>query len=65
MDRLMAEGTRPLYLMCRQGLRPLYEKFGFRVIDIDAMPPYFRRISRIIRFLSFVAHETPLVMRLE
>ena len=65
MERLMAEGTRPLYLMCRPGLRPLYEKFGFRVIGSEVMPPYFRRISKLVRVLSFGAHEGPLVMRLE
>jgi N-acetylglutamate synthase-like GNAT family acetyltransferase len=65
VERLMVEGTRPLYLMCRPGLQSLYEKFGFQVIDMEAMPPYFQRICRLMRVLSFVAHEGPLVMRLE
>ena len=65
MERLLAEGTRPLHLMCRPGLQSLYEKFGFRVIELEEMPPYFRRISRLIRLLSFGTHESPFVMRLE
>ena len=65
MKRLMADGTPPLYLMCRPGLQSLYEKFGFRVIGMDAMPPYFRSISRLMRMLSFGRHAGPLVMRLE
>jgi N-acetylglutamate synthase-like GNAT family acetyltransferase len=65
MESLMAEGTRPLYLMCRPGLRSLYEKFGFQVIGLEAMPPYFQRICRLMRVLSFGANEAPLVMRQE
>jgi hypothetical protein len=65
MERLMAEGTRPLYLLCRPELQSLYEKFGFQVIPFRAMPPYFKRITRLVRVLSFGKHEGPLVMRLE
>ncbi len=65
MERLMAEGTRPLYLMCRPELQELYEKFGFRVIEMTAMPPYFRRITRMVRVLLFGRHAGPLVMRVE
>ena len=65
MERLMADGTRPLYLMCRPELQELYEKFGFRVIEMTAMPPYFRRITRMVRVLLFGRHAGPLVMRVE
>ncbi len=38
-----------LYLTCRSGLRPFYEKFGFQVADPNEMTPYFRRLSRLAR----------------
>ena len=44
---LVYEPIRPLYLMCRARLRILYEKFGFHIIGLEEMPPYFLRISRL------------------
>ena len=44
---LKGEHQRPLYLMCRARLEPLYARFGFRPASPAEMPPYFRRISRI------------------
>ena len=66
MERLLAQGTPPLYLMCRSELRSLYEKFGFQVMGLEAMPPYFWRISRLMRMMvSLGSHAGPLIMRLE
>ena len=46
--------------------RAFYEKFGFRVIGQDGMPPYFRRIHRVLQVLGFITnHEGPLIMRLD
>ena len=63
---LVLEPERPLYLMCRAHLQPLYVKFGFQIIGLDEMPPYFRRIRGVERF--FNARAKPdnrlLVMRL-
>jgi amino-acid N-acetyltransferase len=36
-----------LYLTCRSGLEPFYQKFGFRTIQYTDMPPYFQRIWRL------------------
>jgi N-acetylglutamate synthase-like GNAT family acetyltransferase len=47
IERLVADGTRPLYLTCRSALRVFYEKWGFRVLNGDEMPRYFRRLSRL------------------
>jgi N-acetylglutamate synthase-like GNAT family acetyltransferase len=65
-ELLAREQTRPLYLMCRARLGPLYMKFGFRAIDLDEMPVYFHRISRAERiFNSRVRPEDRLmIMRL-
>jgi N-acetylglutamate synthase-like GNAT family acetyltransferase len=51
-ELLVREKTRPLYLMCRAMLEPLYVKFGFRAIGLDEMPVYFQRISRAERLFN-------------
>ena len=51
-ELLARETTRPLYLMCRARLEPLYVKFGFRAIGFDEMPVYFQRISRAERIFN-------------
>ena len=66
IEHLLAHSPRPLYLMCQPALVPLYEKFGFQVIALDAMPPYFRRILRLVQALVLLAkHAAPSVMRLD
>ena len=52
VELLAREKTRPLYLMCRARLVPLYVKFGFHVIKLDEMPVYFQRISRAERIFN-------------
>jgi N-acetylglutamate synthase-like GNAT family acetyltransferase len=47
IQKLVADAPRPLYLTCRSQLGPFYEKFGFRGISGDALPKYFRRISKL------------------
>jgi N-acetylglutamate synthase-like GNAT family acetyltransferase len=64
---LAREVQRPLYLMCRARLEPLYVKFGFRAIATPEMPPYFQRISRAERIFNSKAQpeDRLLVMRLD
>ena len=66
-ELLIRVTTRPLYLMCRARLEPLYFKFGFRAIDQDEMPGYFQRISRAERIFNLKAQPENrlMVMRLE
>jgi N-acetylglutamate synthase-like GNAT family acetyltransferase len=52
IERLLAEHPGQIYLTCRSGLGSFYERFGFRVILPDEMPPYFRRISRLVRAMG-------------
>ena len=48
MRRLMADAGPPLWLMCRSGLKEYYERFGFRVVAVDApQPKYFTRMRRL------------------
>ena len=65
-ELLVRETTRPLYLMCRARLEPLYVKFGFRATSQADMPPYFQRISRAERILNTkaAAGDRLMIMRL-
>ena len=47
IEHLLGQHPGALYLMCRSGLGPLYEKFGFRSLSQDEMPRYFRRVSKL------------------
>jgi N-acetylglutamate synthase-like GNAT family acetyltransferase len=55
----------PIYLTCRSGLGSLYERFGFKSIAVENMPPYYRRISRLVTLLLHFRDrdESLLVMR--
>jgi N-acetylglutamate synthase-like GNAT family acetyltransferase len=56
IEALLARQTnRPLFLMCRSRLEPLYEKFGFRTIDLKDMPVYFQRVKRAERIFNSMA----------
>lgn len=44
---LSSNNNRPIYLMCRARLNDFYLKFGFRPVNIERMPPYFRRICHL------------------
>ena len=66
IEHLISGAPRPLYLICRSGLQSFYEKWGFRVIGLDEMPSYFRRLSRFANtmFGMFERGESLLVMKL-
>ncbi|MBL7163167.1 MAG: GNAT family N-acetyltransferase [Anaerolineales bacterium] len=61
---LLASHEGPLYLMCRSVHGPLYEKFGFRVLEYAEMPKYFQRVSRLTSVIEILRKEgeTLLVM---
>jgi N-acetylglutamate synthase-like GNAT family acetyltransferase len=52
-DLLATEGDS-VYLTCADRLEGYYIRFGFRRLEPTEMPPYFRRLSRLTRFLSAV-----------
>ncbi len=67
IEELLARGPRPLYLICRSPLGPFYERWGFRSLDLDEMPAYFRRLARLARLFSPLVGESGgmLVMELK
>ena len=64
IEHLISHGPRPLYLTCRSRLGSFYEKWGFRSIEPDEMPPYFRRLSRLVNVIGSFMNEKMLVMKL-
>lgn len=69
IEHLLDGSPRPLYLMCRSRLKPLYEKFGFQSIPYDQMPRYFQRIAKLAGWVEtvtkFGAGEGLSVMKLQ
>lgn len=52
IERLIADHPGVLYLVCRSRLGAFYERFGFRSIQENNMPLYFRRIHRLVRVIG-------------
>jgi N-acetylglutamate synthase-like GNAT family acetyltransferase len=48
VEHFTIEEEETLYLMCRSDLGEFYEKFGFRSLDVDEMPKYFRRVYKLL-----------------
>ena len=67
IENLTESHPGTLYLTCRSSLGPFYERLGYRMIQEDEMPPYFRRISHLFRLLgkAHIVGEALLVMRRE
>lgn len=60
----LTEGERgPMYLMGRDELEGFYARFGFRMVEPGSLPPYFRRIERLARFLRPVLPVRLIVMK--
>lgn len=66
IEYLLARAPRPLYLMCRPALGGFYAQFNFRAAGEDELPPYFRRIRRVVRVAGVLTRkEGPLIMWLD
>ncbi len=67
IEALLAKSPRPLYLMCIAHNGPMYEKFGFQIIEGEEMPRYFQRIKKLFDVTDVFRHSTEelLVMKLE
>ncbi len=65
IENLLNDQPGELYLTCRAAMGPFYEKFGFRSIQADKMPAYFRRLTRLVGVLGKMrlAGEGLLVMK--
>lgn len=63
---LLARESGTIYLTCMDRLVPYYTRFGFRRVERADMPPYFRRVERLMNTLLWLARrrERLAVMRL-
>ncbi|PKN91777.1 MAG: hypothetical protein CVU44_17865 [Chloroflexi bacterium HGW-Chloroflexi-6] len=65
IDRLLSEEpVRPIYLTCRSELREFYVKFGFFTLELQEVPPYYRRLSRLVNLFTSLSKSRMLVMGL-
>lgn len=64
IEHLIARAPRPLYLTCRSRLGSFYQKWGFRSIGPEEMPPYFRRLARLAGMMNIFFNDKLLVMKL-
>ncbi len=65
IENLLEKHPARLYLTCRSQLGPLYQKFGFQALQFLDMPPYFKRLSRLVAVFNKLFHQPDhlLVMR--
>jgi N-acetylglutamate synthase-like GNAT family acetyltransferase len=63
IERLLRAHPGELYLTCRAEMEPMYQKFGFHTLKLEAMPPYFQRISRLVSLLLRSQGSRLLVMK--
>ncbi|MGD8403869.1 MAG: GNAT family N-acetyltransferase [Anaerolineales bacterium] len=63
---LLSAAPRQVYLTCRSDLGGFYEKYGFRTLDPDEMPTYYRRLQRLAGLFMDLTrrNESLLVMKL-
>ena len=52
IKRLASQAPRPLYLTCRSTLGNFYPKFGFRIVEHEQLPRYFKRLSGLAGFVN-------------
>lgn len=50
--RCQARHNGRLYLTCRGRLGSYYRQFGFEAVPIEDMPPYFKRIARLVQIFG-------------
>ncbi len=65
IEHLLEKHPGRLYLTCRAELGPMYQKFGFEVVNPAEMPSYFKRLSGIVNLWTRLTHQADklLVMR--
>ena len=62
IEHLLEQHPGRLYLTCRSPLGPMYQKFGFQVVQIAEMPPYFQRLSRVVTLMNKLTRQPNLLL---
>lgn len=60
---LQEQSTTPLFLICAAWLQPYYDQFGFVTLTLADMPPYFKRIARLMNLFTTPSTRRLAVMR--
>lgn len=63
MRALLAREPGVLHLTCREELEGYYRRFGFRRLERAEMPPYFRRLTRLINLIAPLTTGTHIIVR--
>ena len=51
IEHLVNQASRPLYLTCLSSMGTFYAKWGFRPLNIDEMPSYYRRLMKLVKLI--------------
>lgn len=54
IHHLLQQENSRLFLTCRAGLGPYYQRFGFQAASFAALSPYFRRLYRLAGSLQML-----------
>jgi amino-acid N-acetyltransferase len=52
---LLARETGTVHLMCLPEMEGYYARFGFRRLPPDELPPYFRRLARVVGVIARIS----------
>ncbi len=62
IEHLLEAHPGELYLTCGSALGEYYQRFGFRVLAEADMPPYFRRLSRLVNWPLRLLHRADILL---
>jgi len=62
IQRWLAQTQGPLYLVCMPDMGTFYEPFGFKRLADHALPPYFRRIKRLVKVFEVVSGDEQMLV---
>lgn len=60
---LLQKSKAPLHLMCEASLQTYYARFGFVALELADMPPYFKRVARLLNLFTTAKTRRLAVMR--
>jgi N-acetylglutamate synthase-like GNAT family acetyltransferase len=62
IEHWLAHSTGPLYLTCMPHMGAFYERFGFQTLADAEMPPFFRRLKKLVKVFEVLSGEAQLLV---
>jgi N-acetylglutamate synthase-like GNAT family acetyltransferase len=62
IEYLLEQHPGTIYLTCQSKLGPMYQKFGFRVIQRAEMTPYFKRLSQVVALVDKLTRQPHIML---